>query len=103
MLVVAAPEAAGPWWTHDRDSSGHRGASVDPANRRPRRLLEIGPTDAVLLSHDQPGDNLDRSRRALFAHADVVLTAPEGADRLGRGVADNDRLRVIAAGERITL
>jgi hypothetical protein len=69
----------------------------------PAALLEIGPTDAVLLSHDQPGDNLDRSRRALFAHADVVLTAPEGADRLGRGVADNDRLRVIAAGERITL
>jgi L-ascorbate metabolism protein UlaG (beta-lactamase superfamily) len=38
---------------------------------------EIGPIDAVLLSHDQYGDNLDRSGRALLAHADVVLTTPE--------------------------
>jgi L-ascorbate metabolism protein UlaG (beta-lactamase superfamily) len=64
---------------------------------------EIGPIDAVLLSHDQHGDNLDRSGRALLAHAGVVLTTSEGADRLGRGVAGDDLLRVIAAGERITL
>jgi len=56
MLVVAVPEAAGPWWRHDRDDrSDHQGAGVDPA------------------------------------------------DRLGRGVAGDNRLRVIAAGERITL
>ena len=64
---------------------------------------EIGPINAVLLSHDQHGDNLDRSGRALLAHAGVVLTTPEGADQLGRVVAGDDRLRVVAAGERITL
>ena len=48
---------------------------------------EIGPIDAVLLPHDQHGDNLDRSGRALLTHAGVVLTTPEGAGRLGRGVA----------------
>jgi len=37
MLVVAVPEAAGPWWGHDRDSSEHQGAGVDPADRRPHR------------------------------------------------------------------
>jgi NAD(P)-dependent dehydrogenase (short-subunit alcohol dehydrogenase family) len=35
MLVVAVPEAAGPWWTYDQDdSSDHQGAGVDPADRR---------------------------------------------------------------------
>src|SRR5260221_11155839 len=38
MLVVAVPEAAGPWWRRDRyDRSEHRGAGVDPADRRSRR------------------------------------------------------------------
>jgi NAD(P)-dependent dehydrogenase (short-subunit alcohol dehydrogenase family) len=37
MLVVAVPEAAGPWWIHDRDSSEYRGAGVGPADRRPHR------------------------------------------------------------------
>ena len=27
MLVVAVPEAAGPWWTHDGDSSEHWAAA----------------------------------------------------------------------------
>ena len=40
---------------------------------------EIGPLDAVLLSHDQHGDNVDRSGRALLAPSGVVLTTPEGA------------------------
>jgi hypothetical protein len=31
----------------------------------PTALLEIGPIDAGLLSHDQHGDHLDRSGRAL--------------------------------------
>jgi L-ascorbate metabolism protein UlaG (beta-lactamase superfamily) len=56
---------------------------------------EIGPVDGVLLSRDQHGDNLDRSGRALVVHAD--------ADRLGRGVARDNRPPAIAAGERITL
>jgi hypothetical protein len=44
---------------------------------------EIGPIDAVLLSHDQHGDNLDRSGRALraaFAETSGCgLSPPESA------------------------
>jgi NAD(P)-dependent dehydrogenase (short-subunit alcohol dehydrogenase family) len=45
---------------------------------------------SIQLSHDQHGDNLDRSGRALLAHAGVVLTTPEGADQLKRGVAGDE-------------
>jgi L-ascorbate metabolism protein UlaG (beta-lactamase superfamily) len=44
---------------------------------------EIGPVDAVLLSHDQHPDNLDRAGRELLARVPLVLTTAEGADRLG--------------------
>jgi hypothetical protein len=46
MLVVAVPEAAGPWWTHDRDDSSEY-----------RVPVPIQP-------------------RALLVHANVVLAAP---------------------------
>lgn len=42
----------------------------------------IGPVDAVLLSHDQHPDNLDRSGRAFLTTVPVVLTTPSGAARL---------------------
>jgi hypothetical protein len=42
-------------------------------------------------------DNLNRSGWALLAQAGVVLFTPEG------GIAGDGRLRVVAAGERITL
>jgi L-ascorbate metabolism protein UlaG (beta-lactamase superfamily) len=42
----------------------------------------IGRVDAVLLSHDQHPDNLDRSGRAFLAGVPVVLTTPAGAERL---------------------
>ena len=44
---------------------------------------EIGPLDAVLLSHDQHADNLDDSGRALLAAVRVTYTTPLGAERLG--------------------
>src|SRR5205807_6755284 len=44
---------------------------------------EIGPVDAVLLSHDQHADNLDGSGRAFLARAPRVLTTVAGATRLG--------------------
>jgi L-ascorbate metabolism protein UlaG (beta-lactamase superfamily) len=51
---------------------------------------DVGPIDAVLLSHDHHGDNLDVAGRALLPSADVVLTTVSGAGRLGgnaRGLA----------------
>ena len=44
---------------------------------------DLGPVDAVLLSHDHHGDNLDTAGRALLPGAGVVLTTLPGARRLG--------------------
>ncbi|GGO28876.1 MBL fold metallo-hydrolase [Micromonospora parathelypteridis] len=44
---------------------------------------DLGPIDAVLLSHDHHGDNLDDTGRALLTGVDTVLTAVSGARRLG--------------------
>ena len=44
---------------------------------------ELGHIDAVLLSHDHHGDNLDDAGRALLPSADVVVTTVSGARRLG--------------------
>ena len=44
---------------------------------------EIGPIDAVLLSHQQHYDNLDISGRALLPQVGRVLTTPESAAALG--------------------
>jgi L-ascorbate metabolism protein UlaG (beta-lactamase superfamily) len=44
---------------------------------------DLPPIDAVLLSHDQHADNLDRSGRALLADVPVTLTTAGGAARLG--------------------
>jgi len=43
---------------------------------------EIGRIDAVLLTHDHHGDNLDDAGRALLPKAGVVLTTTSGASRL---------------------
>ncbi|HLH91212.1 MAG TPA: MBL fold metallo-hydrolase [Xanthobacteraceae bacterium] len=48
-----------------------------------RTADEIGPVDAVLLSHDQHADNLDHAGRAFLARAPRVLTTIAGAQRLG--------------------
>jgi L-ascorbate metabolism protein UlaG (beta-lactamase superfamily) len=45
---------------------------------------DLGPVDAVLLSHDHHGDNLDHAGRALLPSAGVVVTTVAGAGRLGR-------------------
>jgi L-ascorbate metabolism protein UlaG (beta-lactamase superfamily) len=44
---------------------------------------EVGPVDAVLLSHDHHDDNLDAAGRAYVAGARRVLTTVPGAGRLG--------------------
>lgn len=44
---------------------------------------DLGPVDAVLLSHDHHADNLDRSGREWALRQPMVLTTPVGAGRLG--------------------
>lgn len=43
----------------------------------------LEPVDAVLLSHDQHGDNLDPAGRACLSEAKQILTTQAGAARLG--------------------
>jgi len=43
----------------------------------------VGPIDAVLLSHDHHGDNLDDAGRRLLPSAGSILTTLSGAGRLG--------------------
>jgi L-ascorbate metabolism protein UlaG (beta-lactamase superfamily) len=44
---------------------------------------DVGPIDAVLLTHDHHGDNLDAAGRALLPSAGAVITTVSGARRLG--------------------
>lgn len=62
---------------------------------------ELGPIDAVLLTHDHHEDNLDVRGRALLPSAGVVVTTVSGARRLGgrsRGLEPWATTRLDAAG-----
>jgi L-ascorbate metabolism protein UlaG (beta-lactamase superfamily) len=63
---------------------------------------DLGPIDAVLLSHDRHGDNLDDTGRALVAATPRVITTNVGARRLGaavRGLDPWDVTRLDTAGK----
>lgn len=67
------------WGTSSRKTTA---AAISPA--------ELGPIDAVLLSHDHHADNLDPAGRGLLPAAGSVITTVAGAKRLGgnaRGIA----------------
>ena len=60
------------WGTSSRKLAGPAIAAAD-----------IGRIDAVLLTHDHHGDNLDAAGRALLPSAGAVVTTASGARRLG--------------------
>lgn len=60
---------------------------------------DLGPVDAVLLSHDHHADNLDDAGRTMLPSAGTVLTTVSGAKRLrgnARGLAAWDTTRLEA-------
>lgn len=80
------------WGTSSRKTAG---PAVAPA--------ELPPVDAVLLTHDNHGDNLDDLGRELLPAAGAVLTTVPGARRLGgraKGLEPWERTRFEAPGAR---
>lgn len=58
---------------------------------------ELGRVDAVLLSHDEHPDNLDRAGREYLAGVPMILTTPSGAGRIGgkaQGLVDWESVRL---------
>lgn len=64
---------------------------------------QIGPIDAILLSHDHHADNLDDAGRALLPGVEVVVTTHAGHKRLGgantRGLRAGDSTQLVAPGK----
>ena len=78
------------WGTGSRKTAGPALAPAD-----------LPPLDAVLLTHDHHGDNLDGAGRALLPSAGTVVTTESGARRLGgaaRGLAPWATTRLEAPG-----
>ncbi|AXK44853.1 MBL fold metallo-hydrolase [Brachybacterium saurashtrense] len=59
------------------------GYAMTKTSGSPLGTDEVGRIDAVLLSHDEHDDNLDRSGRAFLPRVPVVFTTISGAGRLG--------------------
>lgn len=62
------------WGTSSRKLAGPAVAAAD-----------VLPIDAILLTHDHHGDNLDPAGRSLLPEAGIVVTTASGAKRLGGG------------------
>jgi L-ascorbate metabolism protein UlaG (beta-lactamase superfamily) len=90
------------------DPPGRRYAFVWVASSRKTRgpsirVEDLPPIDAVLLSHDQHGDNLDNAGRTFLRKAGQVITTKAGARRLGgnaTGLAPWQVMTLAAPGKR---
>jgi L-ascorbate metabolism protein UlaG (beta-lactamase superfamily) len=63
---------------------------------------DVGPFDAVLLSHDQHPDNLDRAGREFLASAPLVLSTRSAAERVAGVTALPNWTDAAVAGLRVT-
>ena len=81
------------------------GTSSDKVTGPAVELADVGPVDAVLLTHDHHGDNLDTAGRAMLSSVPTVLTTSAGAKRLAavgpdvRGLSAGDVSRLVAEGK----
>jgi L-ascorbate metabolism protein UlaG (beta-lactamase superfamily) len=60
---------------------------------------DVGPLDAVLLTHDHHGDNLDAAGRELLPGAGAVVTTASGAERLGANARGLEPWETTAVGD----
>jgi len=77
------------------------GTSSDKLSGPALAAADLPPIDAVLLTHDHHGDNLDTAGRAFLPSAGTVVTTVSGARRLGggaRGLAAGATTRLTADG-----
>ncbi len=79
LLTDPTFDPAGRWYYFGRGTGSRKVAGPAIA------AADIGPVDAVLVSHDQHKDNLDDAGRALLSSAPTVVTTAAGAKRLGGG------------------
>jgi L-ascorbate metabolism protein UlaG (beta-lactamase superfamily) len=96
LLTDPTFDPPGRKWTFGLGASSRKlaGPSISPE--------VLGTIDAVLLSHDQHGDNLDEAGRALLPRAGTIVTTEPGARRLGggaRGLAPWGRTTLEADGK----
>ncbi|KAB8197879.1 MBL fold metallo-hydrolase [Nonomuraea phyllanthi] len=75
LLTDPTFDAPGDYPIGDRALTKTAGPAVEAAS--------LGPVDAVLLSHDQHPDNLDRAGRDFLASVPLVLSTGSAASRLG--------------------
>lgn len=65
--------------------------------------IDIGKIDAVLLSHDQHGDNLDNAGREFLKSVPKTFTTKVGAERLGGNAIGLSPWESIALNDEITI
>jgi L-ascorbate metabolism protein UlaG (beta-lactamase superfamily) len=79
------------------------GTSSDKLAGPALAAADLPPVDAVLLTHDHHGDNLDTAGRALLKSVGTVVTTLSGTRRLARSHTPGPSIRGLAAGDTTQL